>query len=91
MAQVTLIADPAEVHAALDAAWEPGDDAGIAMGAIGRIAEFPVTGGLRDAFWRWYDEHAEDVILKKRFLVWTIEVRVKHLRPLFEKLFGQHP
>jgi hypothetical protein len=91
MAQISLTADPAEVHAALDAAWDAGDDVGIATAALNAANVFPVPDPIREVFWRWYDEHSEDVILKKRILLWTVELRVKHLRFLFEKFFGQHP
>ena len=91
MAQLTVTADPAEVHAALDAAWDAGDDAGIATAALAAMDVFPVPDSFREAFWHWYDEHSEDVILKKKILLWTVELRVKHLRFLFEKFFGQHP
>jgi hypothetical protein len=91
MPQVSLTADPAEVHAALDASWDQGDDATRALAGLADVGVFPVPDNIRQAFWRWYDAHSEDVILKKRILFWTVELRVKHLRFLFERLFGQHP
>jgi len=91
MAQVNIAVDSAELHAAAEADWDSGEDLALAVNAISADASFPVPDPIRQAFWRFYDEHAEDVILKKRILFIKVEVRVRHLKPLFEKLFGKHP
>lgn len=88
MAQMTITLEPAEMHAAVDADWELGDGAEHAVEAVSELAEFPVPDPIRHAFWRWYHTHRETVILRKRILVFTIQVRLKHLRFLFERFFG---
>ena len=45
----------------------------------------------KSAFWKWYDAHAHDVILKKGFLVFKITVEVKDIEFIFILLFGAHP
>ena len=92
MAQITISADPTEIHAVEDAPWTTGEDAPVASTAIAAITAFPVADpALRQAFWKLYDAESEDVLLKKRILIFTITLRLKHLHFLFVLLFGPHP
>jgi hypothetical protein len=43
---------------------------------------------LAAVFWEWYRKHSEDVIVKRKVIVFTVTIRVHDLRPLFEALFG---
>lgn len=88
MATMTITLEPAELHAALDADWELGDDATAALEAAAELAEFPVPEPLKAAFWTWFQAHRENVVLRKRILFFTVSLRVKHLKFLFEKFFG---
>ncbi len=42
-------------------------------------------------FWKWFDQHQEDIILRKKILAFTVKVRVKDGRRFFEAIFGRHP
>lgn len=44
-----------------------------------------------DAFWKWYHEHDEDVVVSRRVLFFKIELRVWDMLPVFERLFGPKP
>ena len=43
---------------------------------------------LSAVFWEWYRTHSEDTIVRRKVFVFTITIRVKDLRVLFESLFG---
>ncbi len=49
-----------------------------------------IPDSTRRRFWAWYDAHADDVILRKGFWVFSITVRVRNLHFLFERIFGSH-
>lgn len=43
-------------------------------------------------FWTWYQQHKDDTILKKRiFGLFTVDLKVKDIRPIFVQLFGPQP
>lgn len=41
--------------------------------------------------WTWFSEHQNDVIVKKWILFFSVTIQVKHLKVLFEGLFGSQP
>ena len=43
---------------------------------------------LAAIFWDWYRRHLDDVIVKRKIVIFTVTIRVHDLRPLFEALFG---
>lgn len=43
---------------------------------------------LSAVFWEWYRTHSEDIIVKRKVLFFSVTIRVKDLRALFEALFG---
>lgn len=42
-------------------------------------------------FWKWFHEHENDLILKRKILIFSVTIKVKDLRVLFEQLFGPEP
>lgn len=47
---------------------------------------------LEDFFWKWYDANTELVIFRTKIAkLFTVTIRVKQLKPLFERLFGPQP
>lgn len=48
--------------------------------------------GIKDAiarfFWEWFREHEDDVLIKKTIIFFSISIKVRDLRFLFEMLFG---
>jgi hypothetical protein len=69
----------------LDQEWEPAEafePFGVGM---------PIPEEYRRAFWTWYEAHAEDVMLRKRLLVFPLTVRVRHLRSAYQLVFGAPP
>jgi hypothetical protein len=42
-------------------------------------------------FWKWYHKHANDLIVKRKILIFSVTIRVRDLRVLFEQLFGPEP
>ena len=53
--------------------------------------ELPIPDEFKRAFWKWYDAHQDDVVLKKRLLIFAVTVQVRHLRGIFAVIFGAHP
>jgi len=51
----------------------------------------PMPEEYRRAFWTWYVAHDGDVMLRKRLLVFTVTVQVRHLRRIFELVFRAPP
>lgn len=61
-------------------------------------AEFPfgvdegvvelIKGALHDQFWQWFKQHQDDVVLKKNLLFFSLTVRVRDLRFVFNLVFG---
>jgi hypothetical protein len=46
---------------------------------------------IASAFWTWYAVHKEDKLVRfKKLLFLSFTVRVRHLEPVFELLFGQN-
>ena len=41
--------------------------------------------------WKWYDEHRNDPLVTIGVWVLRYSVKVKHVKPLFLKLFGPRP
>lgn len=41
------------------------------------------------AFWAWYPDHVDDVVLNRRVWFVTVDITVGELRPLFVLLFGE--
>lgn len=46
---------------------------------------------LAPFFWQWYHDHANDMILKRKLIVFQVTIRVRDLYPLFVQLFGPEP
>lgn len=46
---------------------------------------------LAPFFWKWYHRHANDMILKRKILIFSVTIRVRDLHPLFVQLFGPEP
>ena len=46
---------------------------------------------LNPFFWGWYHDHANDMIVKRKILVFSVTIRVRDLHPLFVQLFGPEP
>ena len=46
---------------------------------------------LAPFFWKWYHKHANDMILKRKIVIFSVTIRVRDLRVLFEQLFGPEP
>jgi hypothetical protein len=44
---------------------------------------------LNPFFWTWYKKHLDDVVLKRKILILTLNIRVRDIRPLFVMLFGE--
>lgn len=44
---------------------------------------------LAAVFWEWYRAHSDDVIVKRKIVVFSVTIRVKDLRGLFVMLFGE--
>jgi hypothetical protein len=44
---------------------------------------------LSAVFWEWYRNHSDDVIIKRKIVLFSVTIRVRDLRALFEVLFGQ--
>lgn len=44
---------------------------------------------LRDIIWKLYTEHENDPIIKLRKWGFSVTIRVKHIRPLIVKWFGE--
>ena len=44
---------------------------------------------LNMIFWEWYHHHADDTIIRRKILVFSVTIRVHDLRPLFVMLFGE--
>lgn len=42
-------------------------------------------------FWRWYHRHSNDMILKRKVLIFSVTIRVRDLNVLFVQLFGPEP
>lgn len=61
--------------------WQP--DSFLPPAAVDAVRE-----DLRGFFWRWYEEHRDDVLVRRRVLFWTLVIRVRDLEFLFEMLFG---
>ena len=91
MAQLNLTVDAAEMEAVLDAPWDIPETMSATAAAVDAMSEFPVPDPIKEAFWKWYESHKEDVILKKRILFFKVELKVKHLKFIFEKFFGPQP
>jgi hypothetical protein len=43
---------------------------------------------LAAVFWEWFRSHADDVIVKRKVIFFTVTIHVRDLTPLFEALFG---
>lgn len=42
-------------------------------------------------FWQWYHDHADDMIIKRKIVIFSVTIRVRDLYPLFVQLFGPEP
>jgi len=51
----------------------------------------PILGIVREEMWDWFHENEDDVLLRVRKWFFSVSVRVHHLEPLFEMLFGPSP
>lgn len=40
-------------------------------------------------FWVWYHQNSDDIVVKRRIVMWSVVVRVRDLLPLFERIFGR--
>ncbi len=86
MSKSDLMAVPYDVlRTELEQDWEPEP----AFEPFGR--GMPIPEEYRRAFWTWYEAHADDVMLRKRLLVFPLAVRVRHLRGVFGMVFGAPP
>jgi hypothetical protein len=72
------------LQAELDEDWEAAPEFRFGQ-------HLPIPEESTRSFWAWYDAHQADVMLRKRLLVFVVTVQVRHLRRLFEAVFGQHP
>ena len=77
--------DAAALQADLDREWEDAE----AFAPFQR--ELSIPDDFKRAFWKLYDQHRDDVILKKRLLVFAVTVQVRHLKAVFVAIFGDHP
>lgn len=68
--------------AMLDESKLPGIPAPTAAAAKSAIA---------NAFWKWFAEHKNDVLLERKVLFFSLKIRVNDLRTLFTELFGYPP
>lgn len=51
-----------------------------------------ITVILEAFFWKWYDANSELIILRTKVAkLFSVTIRVRQLKPLFEKLFGPQP
>lgn len=69
--------------------WSLMDDWALEISPRNRGAV--VLDRLKEEFWRWYAVHENDVILKKKILLFTVGIHARDLRPLFEVIFGKRP
>lgn len=67
-----------------NAAWEAAAPSALQTSAI-------IPADWKIAFWKWYDAHQHDIILKKGFLFFKVTVEVKDIEFIFRLLFGAHP
>lgn len=51
----------------------------------------PVLDIVRREMWEWFEENRDMQLLRVRKWFFSFSVRVHHLRPLFEILFGPSP
>jgi len=65
--------------------WEPAET----FEPFGRGMPFPEE--YRRAFWTWYEAHQEDVVLRKRLLVFPVAVQVRDLRAALVAVLGDPP
>ncbi len=71
----------------------------VAITVPGSGAAGPVTDAVREVirgelarhFWRWYEQHREDVLLRRTVVIFKVTIRVRDLRDLFVMLFGAEP
>lgn len=56
---------------------------GVDEGVVGLI-----KAALHDQFWLWFAQHENDVVLKKNLLFFSLTVRVRDLRFVFNLVFG---
>lgn len=82
---MTTKTDYVALQAELDEDWEQTAD----FQPLGQ--QLPIPREAVFAFWTWYDAHQNNVILRKRLLVFLLTVQVRHLRRLFTSVFGPHP
>ena len=77
--------DAAALQADLEREWEES----AAFAPFQR--QLPIPDDFKRAFWKWYEAHRDDVILRKRLLVFAVTVQVRHLRTVFVAIFGPQP
>lgn len=60
---------------------------------IGRTVdeEHLVRSMIVQFFWSWYLQHSDDVLLEKKFLWFSVKIRLIDIESLFVKLFGPRP
>lgn len=42
-------------------------------------------------FWQWFIDHQRDTIIKRKFLFFSVTLKVRDLFPIFVALFGNNP
>lgn len=63
----------------------------ITSGSIASDVVAEVKKRISAAFWIWFRAHQDDVLMQKKFLMISVSLRVKQLRPLFNDIFGTEP
>jgi hypothetical protein len=75
------------LSAAADAAWEETAIADFSHIQIGD----PCVDEIRRVLWKWFDENGEKVVLRKKIIFFSVTVRVRDLRFIFQMIAGPHP
>lgn len=70
-------------------------DLGPGLGGFGTAVLDDIKNRLLDevkrAGWRWYEANADRVLYQRKVLFWTLSLRVRDLRWIFEELFDPEP
>lgn len=46
---------------------------------------------VRRTLWRWFFNHQNDVVIRRKIILFSVTIYVHTLRPLFEQLLGAPP
>lgn len=60
-------------------------------GAIGVQVPPDVLRSIAAVCWNWYHAHADDTVVKRKVLVFSVTIRVRDLEGVFFLLFGPDP